>query len=156
MNNAALNGNTNGEGPGVIQPSVRITFNKLGRLICTYAGLGDSEESFREYGSYWETFDGSTNAPIVYPAPQTGTNQMIFRMWLSMGPNKNDAVSPQNTNHRFEWSPVSLAGTPFVLQTSTNLADWVMLFSVTNNGSISYYFVNYPASVSRFYRLVPQ
>jgi len=73
-----------------------------------------------------------------------------------MGPNSNDPFSPQNTHHRFEWSPVSPAGSPFVLQTSTNLADWVTLFSVTNNGSISHYYVNNPASVSRFYRLIPQ
>ncbi|MFZ0829125.1 MAG: hypothetical protein WAO02_17060 [Verrucomicrobiia bacterium] len=157
MNNATLNENTNGEGPGVIQPPIKFNFGRLGRQMFSYVGLfGFSDESAEDLSTPWSTFDGSTNPPISYPAPQTGTNRMIFRMWLSMGPSENNTYSPQNTHHRFEWSPVSQAGTPFVLQTSTNLADWVTLFSVTNNGSISSYFVNNPASVSRFYRLIPQ
>ncbi len=157
VNNATLNGNTNGAGPGVIQPPVKINFGRYGQLMYSYVGLSDSsDESIEDYSSPPGTFDGSTNTPIGYPVPQTGTNQMIFRMWLSMGPNKNDTYSDQNTHHLFEWSSASLSGTPFIFQTSTNFADWVTLFSVTNNGSISYYFLNNPSSASRFYRLVSQ
>jgi hypothetical protein len=157
INNATLNGNTNGAGPGVIQPPVKINFGRYGRLMYSYVGLyGFSDVSAEDVSNPLGTFDGSTNAPITYPVPQTGTNQMIFRMWLSMGPNKNDTYSSQNIHHLFEWSSASLSGTPFVFQTSTNLANWVTLFSVTNNGSISYYFLNNPASTSRFYRLIPQ
>jgi len=42
-----------------------------------------------------------------------------------------------------------------LFQTSSNLIDWVTLFSATNNGSL-WTFANYnPSSSQRFYRVVP-
>lgn len=144
LNNATANGNTNGAGPGVIQPQVQIVFNKLGRLLANESSISD--ETVIDESQFWGSFDGSTNAPIVYPTPKTETNQMIVRMWLTL----------QNVQRSFDWSPVSKEGATFVFQASTNLSDWDTIFSVTNNGSVSTYLNANPASPSRFYRLIPQ
>jgi hypothetical protein len=149
INNASANGNTNGEGPGVIQPPVQIGFHKLGFFKFTFGGQNEDEnEGGVEWP--WASFDDSTNVPIIYPIPQTGTNQMMVRMWLERG------AYPTLSTTCFEWSPISAIGTPFVFETSTNLQSWVKLFTVTNNGTVSTYENYNPASPSRFYRLVPQ
>jgi len=143
LNNATANGNTSGAGPGVIQPQVQIVFNKLGRMLDSESYFSD--ETIIEESEYWGSFDVSTNALVVYPMPQTGTNTMTVRMWLTL----------PNLQRSFDWSPASQTGSPFAFQTSTNLNDWDTIFSVTNNGSISTY-MNSPSSASRFYRLIPQ
>jgi hypothetical protein len=153
LNNATANGNTNGAGPGVIQPQVQIVFNKLGQVLESESYFSD--ETVVDQSSYWGSFDGSTNAPVVYPMPKTGTNQMTVRMWLTMGNQVNNHFV-QSYQNSFNWSPTSPAGTQFAFQTSTNLINWDIIFSVTNNGSVSTYLNYSPSSKSRFYRLVPQ
>lgn len=152
INNATLNGNTNGAGPGVIQPSVAIIFGKSSWIAVR---ANTDESAYTEPYFFWGTFDGSTNDPIYYPAPtQTGTNQTTVRMWLTMGSNPNYTL---NTFQRsFEWPLVSPANSPFVFQTSTNLKDWVGLFTNVNDGKIFTYFANNPTSPGRFYRVVQQ
>jgi hypothetical protein len=145
LNYATANGNANGAGPGVIQPQVQIVFNKLGRQLASFGNISD--EQIFDQSQFWASFDSSTNAPIVYPIPQSGTNQLTVRMWLTLGGNAQES---------FEWKPRSLAGAQFAMQTSTNLANWTTLFTVTNNGSICTYLNPHPASASRFYQLIPQ
>jgi hypothetical protein len=149
INNAALNGNSTGAGPGIIQPPVKIIFNKLGQQFSNSGN--DSDEVAFDTPQFWGSFDASTNAPVVYPAPpQTGTNQLTVRMWLEMG------TYPNWSTTSFEWKPASTPGAQFFFQTSTNLTDWGTIFTNSNNGSITTYFLNNPKSPSRFYRLVPQ
>lgn len=152
INNAALNGNPNGAGPGIIQPSVRITFNKVGRQLFSSP---NSDEVADDLSQLLGTFDSSTNLPIIYPAPQTGTNQLTVRMWLVMGSRVNNYFV-QSLQHGFDWSMTSPTGATFLLQTSTNLTDWVSLDAIQNDGSVCTYFNTNPKSPSRFYRLVPQ
>jgi hypothetical protein len=144
LNNATANGNTNGAGPGVIQPQVQIIFNKLGRLFSTVGSTSDTEAV--DESEFLASFDGSTNAPVIYPIPQPGTNQLTVRMWLIL----------QNFQESFEWQPDSLSGAQFAMETSTNLIDWTALFTVTNNGSVCTYLNEIPVSTSRFYRLIQQ
>lgn len=148
INNAASNGNPGGAGPGVIQPQVRITFNKVGRRFFT-SGNNSDEVAYDE-SRLFGSFDGSTNAPISYPVAQPGLGQMSVQMWLEMGQASNGFA------RGFHWEPASSTGAAFAMQTSTNLTDWRTLFTVTNNGSVITYIVNNPASPGRFYRLVPQ
>jgi hypothetical protein len=149
INNASANGNTNGEGPGVIQPPIQIVFNKLG-LQCVSFGRFNEDENVGSAELPWGTFDDSTNTPITYPIPQTGTNQMTVRMWLERG------NYPTLTATSFEWKPTSVIGSQFIFQTTTNMQTWVNLFTVTNDGTVCNYLNNNPASPSRFYRLMPQ
>jgi hypothetical protein len=59
INNARRNGNPTGAGPGMIRPGITITFSKGGgRVIGGPFGLGPP--------MLWASFDGSTNAPIIY------------------------------------------------------------------------------------------
>lgn len=149
INNATLNGNSTGAGPGIIQPPVQIIFNKLGRQL--FSSGNDSDGIDYDEPQFWASFDASTNPPVSYPLPpQTGTNQMTVRMWLEVG------KYPNWTTTSFEWKPASASGAQFLFQTSTNLTDWVTLFTNSNDGTITTYFVNNPASPTRFYRLVPQ
>ncbi|HEY5040599.1 MAG TPA: hypothetical protein VIK53_01190 [Verrucomicrobiae bacterium] len=149
INNASANGNIGGEGPGVIQPPVQIIFNKMGQFSITF-GAEDGYEDWGTSETLWASFDGSSNAPVIYPIPQTGTNQMTVRMWLEKG------TYPTWSTTRFEWKPVSAIGTVYAFQTATNLTDWISLFTVTNDGTICAYGNVNPASPTRFYRLVPQ
>ena len=144
INNAALNGNPSGPGPGVIQPPIAITFNKLARQLASSGNYSDTIAT--DLSQFWGSFDASTNAPIVYPISQSGSGQTTVRMWLTIG----------STQESFEWMPVGASGAAFAVQTSTDLANWMTLFTVTNNGSVCTYFVYQPASTKRFYRLVPQ
>lgn len=148
INNAALNGNPTNGGPGVIQPQVKITFNKLGLGFVKYSS--DSDETAESYPISWSTFDNSTNPPVFYPITQTGTNQLTIRMWLVMGSVGNQF------RRNFDWVLSGPAGVQFSFQTSTNLTDWVSLFAVTNNGSVCTYLNFNPSSIHRFYRVVPQ
>lgn len=145
LNNAAGNGNTNGAGPGVIQPQVQIVFNKLGK---GFSSINDEQVSA---GSFcYGSFDGTTNSPITYPIPQATTNQLTFRMWLTTG------AAPNFSIRGFEWKATNATGAQFTLQTSTNLTSWINLITVTNDGSICTYNNYNHTSPSRFYRLVPQ
>jgi len=149
INNAALNGNPTGAGPGIIQPPVQIIFDKLGQEFSTSGNYSD--EYVSDITGFWGSFDASSNPPIFYPVPpQTRTNQMTFRMWLEMG------KYPNWTTTSFVWKPTSTLGAQFLFQTSTDLNDWVTLFTNLNDGTITTYSVENPASPARFYRLVPQ
>ncbi len=142
LNNAAANGNTNGAGPGVIQPQVQIVFNKLGQILET-----GSDDQVYDYSQYWSSYDDSPNPPVAYPKFQAGTNQMTVRMWLMFG---------TRFQKSFEWKPSGMSGAQYFMQASTNLVNWTTLFAVTNNGSICTYFNVNPPSRNRFYRLMPQ
>lgn len=52
-------------GPGTMNGPVRITFSKV-RPFFRNVGDGGTEESSSP-GSFWGSYDGSTNAPIVFP-----------------------------------------------------------------------------------------
>lgn len=148
INNAALNGNPDGAGPGMIQPPVVIAFNKSGKTFVHYNS--DPDESVYDDTSLWGSFDGSTNAPVIYAGLLSGTNQITISMLLDMG------RYPNVTTTHFDWKPISAAGTAFAMETSTNLTDWITLFTVTNHDSACTYINDRPSSPSRFYRLIPQ
>ena len=158
INNASLNRQQSGEGPGIIAPPVQISFGKNGRQIESSGSLDQTagEYSVINNASYFGSpfLFGScvatTNPPVVYPVSRTGTNQMITRMWLTLG------SSAQKIQQCFTWSPTTNFGGVFQCQTTTNLSDWVPLFLVTNDGSIATYYVYQPASPKRYYRLLPQ
>jgi hypothetical protein len=151
INNAALNGNPGGSGPGVIQPQVKIAFNKTWRI---YDSDGDFSDEIvhddTQYNGPLGSFDGSSNLPVIYPVPQSGTNQFTLRMWLDIG------TYPGWSTTKFEWKPTSEPGALFLFQTSTNLADWLTLFTSCNNGGVTTYFMSSPKASTRFYRLIPQ
>ena len=148
MNNADLNGNPGGEGPGIIRPGIRIVFGNAGRSISS--SVPPSEETVYEQNFTWASYDGMTNPPVVYPIAQIGTNQTTLRLELAT------PVSGPDSWPIFKWSQGGPSGGIAAFQTSTNLSDWITLFTLTNNGTASIYFNASPVSAQRFYRLVPR
>ncbi|MFN7137890.1 MAG: hypothetical protein ACK4UN_00970, partial [Limisphaerales bacterium] len=80
-NNDFLNGQADLAGPGVIRPQIEITFNSTfphyynfnalannGTFFLNQPSLGYLLNDFRQMTVAWASFDGSTNAPVLYPA----------------------------------------------------------------------------------------
>ncbi|MCL5097866.1 MAG: hypothetical protein M1608_10155, partial [Candidatus Omnitrophica bacterium] len=81
VNNAALNSMTAVGGPGVIQPQIQIS------LSTTMPYFVNQTPSFLNeataFGGFaWGSFDGSTNAPVVYPANGSITLQYLEQQIL--------------------------------------------------------------------------
>jgi len=153
INNAALNGNITGSGPGIIRPPVVICCPKMGRSFYSFTDqlMSDpSEDGAQEFSISMATFDTSNSISFVYPAPPTGNVSMTFR--VKLWPD-GSSMKPFKT---IEWPVTSPSGTIFAMQTSTNLFAWNTLFVVTNNGSVCSYINTCPNSSSRFYRVIPQ
>jgi hypothetical protein len=66
QNNDALNGSGAANGPGVITPPVVFRYSNLGPYFVNTPGTFLDEYGATQ-GSAWADFDGSTNAPIVFP-----------------------------------------------------------------------------------------
>lgn len=80
INNDAINGSTVLPGPGVIAPPITITFNKVGPYFINSTPFS-LDEATASPGSIWGSFDGTTNAPIVFPSGssiQSLSAQAIF------------------------------------------------------------------------------
>ncbi len=66
-NNDANNGIAGHLGPGVVEPGLTITFNGIGEMFWNIYPNFLSETSAGLVGFWWGSFDGTTNAPVVYP-----------------------------------------------------------------------------------------
>ena len=148
VNNAPLNGNAGGAGPGTIEPPVTITFNKLGAMF--QASSPGADDAFSGGPVLWGTFDGTTNAPLVYPVAPVGTVSSTTRLWVVSGSITNQS------SHSFEWTLSGPTNTPFIFQTSTDLMSWKSLATNSNDGTVFTYFQWFPTSRVRFYRVVPE
>lgn len=144
-NNAGLNGNWGGAGPGVIQSGVVITLNNTGPM---YANQGpfflDETTGIRLQA--WGSFDGTTNQVIHYPVSQTIFQPTLVRFQLAVGNRTND----------FRWLLSGTANGRFLFQTSTGLTSWATLTIITNSGaSFDYEFRAITNEPSRFFRMIP-
>jgi hypothetical protein len=150
-NNAALNDNGGGAGPGTIQPPITLTYSTEGPLyLNSYApyfinnGLSQSTASLQ---FSWGSFDNSTNAPLLYPNVQVAfqPTQVRFRLLLNGGTND------------FRWYLAGAAYGRFSFQTTTNLRDWATLTILTNSGAaFSYQFQSAPNEANCFFRTIQQ
>jgi hypothetical protein len=61
----AINGTQALSGPGVINPQTTMTFTKLGQWLFN-VGDGGQADALDDF--WWGSFDGTTNAPVVYPS----------------------------------------------------------------------------------------
>jgi hypothetical protein len=145
VSNAALNGNPANGGPGIIRPQIKIVFNKLGHQL-----YGSSDQPATDAPFFWGSFDSSISAPIHYPQLQNVTNNFTVRLWLAMG------SFPNRFQKNFDWLLTNSVGSVSLFQTSTNLTDWLTLFSVTNDGTTWFFENDNPPGSSRFYRVTAQ
>jgi len=150
-NNAALNGNSGGAGPGVIQPPITLTYNTCGPF---YVNTWDPSRNIywldlsnASPGFQWGSFDGSTNLPIIYPNVQIAFEPTQVNLQLLLNGGTND----------LRWSLSGAAYGLFFFQTATNLRDWVTLITLTNSGDVfSYQFQVATNEASRFFRAIHQ
>jgi hypothetical protein len=142
-NSAAAAGTTN-LGPGIIRPQVKIAFGKRGPFVESDEGpwIHNSEDL------RWASFD-STLAPIViYPESATFPDANKLKIHLNLVRN--------NSESQIDWeAPVAFNGQA-MLQTSTNLVDWVSVTNVVNHGGAVDWDFWYPQRPQRFFRAVPQ
>ena len=147
VNNAASNWNDSTRaGPGVIQSPIRFTFQKRGAEVSTYDQSGSP--LYLDVRA-WGSFDGTTNAPVVYPATDAVLPPALtLRLRLSY----NKVLIASHT-----WQvPVPVGGSA-TLQGSTNLVDWVPFGgAVTNTGAVIDWYHDATNQPSRFFRAVPK
>lgn len=74
-----------------------------------------SDGSAASYRDFWGSFDGSTNPPVVYPLG-AGTNGLTLNLQLKRDDTVEGGVS---------WQIPLTGQESIVVQTSTNLVDWV-------------------------------
>ena len=143
-NNAAMNGNNHGEGPGVIEPSVKIKFYKLGAAVDSW----DNDGYFIFYPRTWGSFNGSTNRPfVVYPDVKNLNTNTPLRIRFYVGPSSSIATNGI-------WSVnVPILGAA-ALQVSSNQVDWTTITTVTNLGSEVMWDYTY-FQVPKYIRAVP-
>ena len=70
-------------GPGTREPRIVIEFNKVGPLLGNYAPYFLSEATAAYTSFIWGSFDGSSNAPVVYPDYRSLTdleNQVLIQI----------------------------------------------------------------------------
>ena len=142
QNNAAFNGNSGGEGPGIIQPPIKITFQKLGPTFI----INDGIPTLLLFGG-WGTFDGTTNLPVVYP--ENPQNNIPFTVRLRF-------IDGTNFVYNHTWHlPVPIGGIAD-LQVSTNQISWTSVATATNGGAVAEW--DYYAQVNppKFFRVIPQ
>jgi hypothetical protein len=86
INHDALNGAALQGGPGVIPPQVRIIFNDV---LPYFSNSGSAQFQFLDHetairSAVWGSFDGTTNAPIIFP--NYISLQMLENMVLNPNP----------------------------------------------------------------------
>jgi hypothetical protein len=146
------NGAPSQNGPGVIQPPVAINFGHVGPTISHIDNTYSGPEDLQFQLSAWGSFDGTTNAPIVYPTDSIKNNSTAVYFQLYGPP---DATTPIAFDAM--WAFTGPHDKVFLLETSTNLSDWVTITTVTNTGQdVGYTDFVQPGTPQRFFRTVPQ
>lgn len=143
-NNADLNGNWGGAGPGVIQPGVVISLNNIGPVYVNQGPFLDQTTGILIQA--WGSFDGTTNQVIRYPAGQIFFQPTLVQFRLAVGNRTND----------FHWVLSGAANGRHLFQTSTGLTSWATLATITNSGAVfGYEFNAITDEPSRFFRIMP-
>jgi len=107
-------------GPGTIDPSVTVTFNKVGPILENQSMTFLTQLTASLGGYIWGSFDGSTNDPTVYPNG-TSIATLESEALIQISP----AMLPDATN-----------GVPYYYYTSvgTNVVTSAVTLSVTGGG----------------------
>lgn len=135
-------------GPGVIRPSVKITFNRLPVRIQSYDDDYGGDIWSAKY-EVWGSFDASTNSPVVYLPHPPQENTLTVR--LKVFPGSTYGHTPFLNK---DWTlPIPLGGT-VNLESSTNMVDWSPVATLLNQtGEITWDHAQ--TRSQRFFRVRP-
>ena len=99
-----VNKNPGISGPGNIEPNMVLTFNKVGPLLINNYGTNFVHGGMNEFNAttnfIWGSFDGSTNAPVVYPSGSSIANleaQILFQITTGFLPDGREQTAYPNT-----------------------------------------------------------
>ena len=158
------NGLPGSAGPGIIQPPINISFACLGPGVVNE--FGDNPPSELNPTTLWGSFDAfrDTNTPpfyysyatnvVVYPTtpPPVDFTTFYLQMLVYQG-YVNQGVNSYTFN-QLSWN---LPGPQYVIQSSSNLSDWITITNFTNFGrTFTYTDFNPSNTTMRFYRTIPQ
>lgn len=130
LNNSAVNGSADGEGPGIIRPPITIALQKYGPSPeIAQTGDADQFDTAPIPVDRWASFDSSTNPPLIF---SDTTALQIDTLPIQLN------LSDTNYIGIVFWTPAWIVpigyGKTAVLQTSSNLVDWQSRVTVTNYG----------------------
>lgn len=89
-------------GPGIMRNNINFTYNKVGAFYYNFSP-GSLDEANQQPFLIWGSFDGSTNAPVVYPngtSIQNLENQLLLQV-TPAGPALPNAVLGLNYTNQF-------------------------------------------------------
>jgi hypothetical protein len=145
VNNAAVNGNPDAAGPGVIQPPIRILFHKLGASIST----DEASTNVNSWITAWGSFKSATNPPIMHPVAPRDADQFTLR--LRFWSLENPSVLLQNETWHL---PIPVGGQA-LLQISTNQTDWTTVGAASNAGAVVEWSHRGTQNPPKFFRAIP-
>jgi hypothetical protein len=128
-------------GSGLIRPPISLAFSIPSELVITADWLPDG--SAVTYRDSWGSFDDSTNAPVAYPA---GESQVGLTLNLQL---KRDDVVVGGAS----WQIPLAAQESIVVQTSTNLVNWVSHLEFGAGSNVEWW--HYVTRSQRYFRIVP-
>lgn len=147
QNNASANGNADGEGPGVIQPPIKITFHKLGPQVQT--GINPPEVPIYFNGG-WGAWNNPTNPMYIIPEIKNKNNCPLTIHLYVIDWYTRATITNQS------WHCEIPIGGKVALQTSANQIDWSLVTTVTNTGSVIEWLDSPATGTPKYYRAVPQ
>ena len=147
QNNAEANGNTNGEGPGVIQPPIKITFHKLGPTVGTAEGMPNMPAY---YNGGWGILDKPSNTEYLTP---TIKNKRDYPLTIHLF--VADSYTRSTITNQSWYLNLPIEGKAS-LQSSTDQNNWNIVATVTNVGSVVEWIDFRLTNSPKFYRAVPQ
>ncbi|MBI5800882.1 MAG: hypothetical protein HZA92_09205 [Verrucomicrobia bacterium] len=148
LNNAALNGQPDGAGPGIIRPPMTIAFSTVGFYYYNYTtpGIRFLDERSASRGQSWARFD-SENILVAFPRPSPDGSPTKLRLNFTLG----------NIARETSWNLYGPTGARFYLQHSADLRSWTNSAVVTNTGfPLTYFLPMDTVSRSVFYRALPE
>ena len=155
INNAAVNGNPEGPGPGVITPQIRFTFRRLGDQASTAFGLSGfwPPGGFYNAKKAWGSYRLQGRPMTTYPNQnflKKYTGDMVVRQ------TRWDVATNSYTPSQAQfWKLPIPAGGMALLQNSVDQTNWITQLTVTNNGGVSEWHC-YSSNSAEVFRVVPK
>src|SRR6266446_2875250 len=102
------------------------------------------------HGGWWAACGVGTNAPLTYPVGVANST----RFHLLLMPITSLSIPPLA---QYEWDLPGEPGAQFFLQTSTDLANWITITTITNSGgNFTYVDRVYGTASRRYFRTLAQ
>lgn len=138
MNNAALNNNPGGDGPGVIRGPVEITFHTPGRYLAATGGSTTTDSLH-----FWN-WTGLTSTNVTFfPSTHTNLTSLTLRTRTFL----------TNSTPTFEWTVLGRPGGNYQIDIATNVIEWQPLTTISNAGGV-FQFRHPVAGPRQFFRAV--